>query len=29
MFHVAALMPLRANDKQQVLRKRHIGNGMK
>lgn len=27
MFHVAPLMPSQANDKQQVLRKRHIGNG--
>ncbi|GAA5795314.1 hypothetical protein HPULCUR_000670 [Helicostylum pulchrum] len=26
MFHVAPLMPLQANDKQQVLRKKHIGN---
>lgn len=28
MFHVAPLMPLRENDKQQVHRKRYIGNGM-
>lgn len=27
MFHVAPLMPSQANDKQQVLRKKHIGNG--
>lgn len=26
MFHVAPLMPSHANDKQQVLRKKHIGN---
>lgn len=26
-FHVAAIMPSQANDKQQVLRKKHIGNG--
>ncbi|KAI8137704.1 hypothetical protein BJV82DRAFT_335108 [Fennellomyces sp. T-0311] len=26
MFHVAALMPLRVHDRQQVHRKRHIGN---
>ncbi|KAG2195411.1 hypothetical protein INT47_002850 [Mucor saturninus] len=26
MFHVAPLMPSQANDKQQVLRKKHIGN---
>ncbi|RCH85749.1 Signal-induced proliferation-associated 1 like protein 2, partial [Rhizopus azygosporus] len=25
-FHVAAIMPSQANDKQQVLRKKHIGN---
>lgn len=27
IFHVAPLMPSQANDKQQVLRKKHIGNG--
>jgi hypothetical protein len=27
-FHVSALMPLKVNDKQQVLRKSHIGNGI-
>jgi hypothetical protein len=27
MFHVAPLMPSHSNDKQQVLRKKHIGNG--
>ncbi|CEG83953.1 hypothetical protein RMATCC62417_17815 [Rhizopus microsporus] len=26
-FHVAAIMPSQVNDKQQVLRKKHIGNG--
>ncbi|KAI8985225.1 hypothetical protein BDB01DRAFT_867042 [Pilobolus umbonatus] len=26
MFHVASIMPSRANDKQQVSRKKHIGN---
>ncbi|KAG2228907.1 hypothetical protein INT48_004445 [Thamnidium elegans] len=29
MFHVAPLMPLQPSDKQQVLRKKHIGNGKK
>jgi hypothetical protein len=29
MFHVAPLMPSQSNDKQQVLRKKHIGNGKK
>lgn len=29
MFHVAPLMPSQNNDKQQVLRKKHIGNGKK
>lgn len=27
MYHVAPLMPSQKNDKQQVLRKKHIGNG--
>ena len=29
MYHVAALMPLRQNDIQQIHRKRYIGNGSK
>lgn len=27
MFHVCPLMPLREQDKQQINRKRHVGNG--
>lgn len=28
MFHVCPLMPLREQDKQQINRKRHVGNGI-